>query len=248
MVFLTRFYRAIRHSVYYLAIFTCLFSLINTAAAQRPNEYIDLQYFLPVTLTPGAAQTYNLWTELRSANSTQGKTLLITVSGVTFDHRYWDAPSGPSFVDEAVRNGFAVLNIDRLGLGYSSRPPSDALDYQQGAFALHQIVEAVSSGPLSHFGFSRVVLVGHSYGSTLSISEAATYHDVSAIVLTGVTHTPGSGVGQFAASVVPVEQDPVLAPQDYPPGYQTLKVGSLGPLFFYPATSSPMTVATSESI
>ena len=115
MLFLTRFLRAIRHSVYYLAIFTCLSSLINTAAAQRPNEYIDLQYFLPVTLTPGAAQTYNLWTELRSANPTQGKTLLITVSGVTFDHRYWDAPSGPSFVDEAVRSGFSVLNIESTG-------------------------------------------------------------------------------------------------------------------------------------
>ena len=229
------------------AILAFSFSSGPPAMAQRPGGAIDLQNFIPVLLAPGTTQAYNVWTELRSPQPTQGKTLLITISGVTFDHRYWDAPGGPSFVNAAVRNGFAVLNIDRLGIGYSSRPPADALSYQQGAFAIHQLVAAVSSGPLKQFGFARVVLVGHSYGSTLSISEAATFRDVSAIVLTGVTHTPGSGVRQFAASVVPAEQDPAIALQGYPPGDATLVAGSLGPLFFYPETSFAAAIATSES-
>ena len=118
----------------------------------------------------------------------------------------------------------------------------------QDVFVLHQLVTAVKSGPLSRFGFDRVVLVGHSLGSTLTILEAATYNDVAAIVLTGITHTAGDGLNDFFSNVIPVTQDASLNMQDYSTDYYTLKVGSLGPLFFNPATSLPSIIDTSESL
>lgn len=146
-------------------------------------------------------------------------------------------------MNAAVAQGYAVLNIDKLGTGYSSRPPTAALGSQQDVFALHQIVASVKQA-----GFARVVLLGHSLGSTFIIPEAATCHDVDAIVLTGITHTAGTGLNQFLSDIVPVAQDPALSTQDYPADYVTLKAGSLGPLFFNAATSRPSIIATNESI
>ena len=78
---------------------------------------LDRQFFFPVTLNPGDKQVYNLWGELRSVQPTAGQTLLVLVHGFTYDHRYWDFPSGPSFVVAAEAAGYAVLNLDRLETG-----------------------------------------------------------------------------------------------------------------------------------
>ncbi len=209
---------------------------------------IDRQIFFPVQLNAGDSQTYTIWTELRALASTNGRTLLILVSGIGSDHRYWDFPAGPSFVNAAVEQGYAVLNIDKLGTGYSSRPPAAALGYMQDAFVLHQLVMEARTGALKQYGFSRVVLVGHSLGSTLIIPEAASYNDVDAVVLTGLTHTGGTGLDRFFSDIVPVTTDSVLSTQGFPADYFTLKAGELGPLFFDPATSLPSIVATNESI
>lgn len=212
------------------------------------GNLIDLQFSFQVLLNPGDTQTYNMWGELRSPAATQGRTLLILVPGLDYDHRYFDYPSGPSLANVAVANGYAVLNLDRLGLGYSDRPAASALGLPQDAYTVHQIVTAVRNGALSNYGFGKIVLIGHSYGSAISILDASTYNDVSAIVLTGITHMAGSGAQQAVASFVPASQDSVTAPQNPPVGYVTLRVGATGSLFFYPQTSTPSTIATSESI
>ena len=43
-------------------------------------------------------------------------------------------------------------------------------------------------------------LIGHSLGSVISIQEAGTYNDVSRVVVTGLLHVPGVGVG-FATTL-----------------------------------------------
>jgi alpha-beta hydrolase superfamily lysophospholipase len=58
-------------------------------------------------------------------------------------------------VNAAVAQGYAVLNIDKLGTGYSSRPPTAALGSQQDVFALHQIVASVKQA-----GFAPAILTG----------------------------------------------------------------------------------------
>lgn len=158
----------------------------QTAASASPvindANVLDRQFFFPVTLNSGDKQTYHLWGELRSVQPTAGQTLLVLVHGFTYDHRYWNFPSGPSFVEAAEAAGYAVLNLDRLEAGYSDRPDGTALGIPQDAFTLHEVIQNIGSGVLSGFKFGKVVLVGHSAGSVLSAVEASTYHDVSVSV------------------------------------------------------------------
>jgi hypothetical protein len=51
--------------------------------------------------------------------------LQVLVHGACYTHEYFDLPYQPesySYVEWAHRNGWAVLNIDRLGNGVSSHP------------------------------------------------------------------------------------------------------------------------------
>ncbi len=223
-------------------------SAASAASIINDANVLDRQFFFPVTLNPGDTQSYNLWGELRSARPTAGQTLLVLVHGFTYDHRYWDFPSGPSFVTAAEAAGYAVLNLDRLGTGYSSRPDGSILGLAQDAYSIHEVIQTVGNGALSGFKFGKVVLVGHSAGSVLSALEASTYHDVSGVVLTGVSHTAGSGAADSIAAVIPVDADPVLATQGYPADYITFVAGAIGQLFYYPATSIPSVIATNESL
>ena len=142
---------------------------------------------------------------------------MILVSGFTYDHEYWDPSVGGgrySFVDAANRAGYATLNLDRLGVGESDRPPADLTSIQAQADELHQIIESVRSGDLRSYGFSEIVLVGHSLGSAIAQTEANTYGDVSAVVLTGFRHAVNpSGAGEFITSIHPAAGQP--------PGYLT---------------------------
>jgi pimeloyl-ACP methyl ester carboxylesterase len=113
--------------------------------------------------------------------------LQILVHGAGGDHRYWAWPTEParySYVDWAAAHGIATLAIDRVGAGFSSRPPGRENTIEHQAAALHELVSAARDG---RFGpeFDRVVLVGHSLGSVVCGVEAATYADVDATVLTG---------------------------------------------------------------
>ncbi len=209
---------------------------------------LDRQFFFPVMLNPGETQTYNLWGELRSARSTQGQTLLVLVSGRDYDHRYWDFPDGPSFVDAAVKAGYAVLNLDKLGVGYSSRPPGSTLGIPQEAFTFHQVIGSVRNGVLNEFGFGKVVIVGHSSGSALSVTEATTYRDVAGVVLTGISHTAGSRLLDIIPATIPVGQDPALSTQGYPSDYLTLRSDAIASLFYAPPTTDPAVLATNLSI
>jgi alpha-beta hydrolase superfamily lysophospholipase len=105
------------------------------------------------------------------------------VSGFTYDHQYWDLPVDGgkySFVDAANRAGYATLNLDRLGLGSSDKPPAELTSIQNQADELHQIIQSLKSGALSSYGFSEIVLVGHSAGSAIVQTEAGIYNDADA--------------------------------------------------------------------
>jgi len=116
-------------------------------------------------------------------------TLLILVHGGFYTHAYWDFPYRPqtySCVQWAYENGWATLNIDRLGCGESSKPPGEWVDMPRNAEALHQVVQHVKTAGVGGRRFSRCVLVGHSLGSFTSALMQATYGGADALVLTGV--------------------------------------------------------------
>jgi pimeloyl-ACP methyl ester carboxylesterase len=113
--------------------------------------------------------------------------LQILIHGASYDHRYWDWPDEPhtySYVEFAAERGCATLAIDRIGCGVSSRPPGRQTTIAAQASIVSQLVAAAREGRFGGRHFRRVVLVGHSLGSVLTVAEAATYDDVDAVVLT----------------------------------------------------------------
>lgn len=204
-----------------------------------------------VNLAPGDATVYNVFGVLCSRGSLHDKTIQIALHGATYSHLYWDWPFQPetySYMRRATAAGYAVLNIDRIGIGQSDRPPSEAVTIEANAYVVHQIVQELRGGDLVVPSFGRirakrVALVGHSLGSVIAIQEAATYGDVDGIVLTGVSHTvtPALGDVQF----YPASLDPRFTGQTIPDGYLTTVPGTRG-IFYYLPSADPLVLALDE--
>lgn len=123
-------------------------------------------------------------TYCRPRNRGRG-TIQLLVHGASYDRRVW---SGYGFGDnynwqkKAAARGYHTLAIDRLGHG-RDKQRLDPINVVQGVLEveiLHQIILALRKN------FSRVVLVGHSYGSILGTALVGKYpNDVDAFVATG---------------------------------------------------------------
>ncbi len=185
-----------------------------------------------VNLSPSDATVYNVFGELCSRGSLRNKTIQIALHGATYSHLYWDWPFQPetySYVLRATAEGYAVLNLDRIGSGQSDHPPADQVTIESNAYVVHQIVQALRGGsllvqPFGRIRARRVALVGHSLGSVISIQEAGTYQDVDGVVLTGVSHTVTPALGDV--SFQPANVDPHFAGRDIPDGYVTTLPGT----------------------
>ena len=204
-----------------------------------------------VTLSPDDATIYNVFGGLCSEGSLQHKTILLALHGATYGHIYWDFPYHPeiySYVRRATAAGYAVLSIDRIGIGRSDHPPADAVTVEANAYVVHQIVQALRGGDLVVPSFGRVradrvALVGHSLGSAISIQEAGTYGDVDGVVLTGVSHNVTSHLGDV--SFYPANLDPHFAGRNIPDGYLTTVPGTRG-IFYHAPFYDPQVLALDE--
>lgn len=205
-----------------------------------------------VTLSPSDPTLYNVFGVLCSRGSIERRTIQITLHGATYSHLYWDWPFQPetySYVRRATAEGYAVLNLDRIGIGQSDRPPAEAVTIGANAYVVHQIVQALRGGELVVPSFGRitaerVVLVGHSLGSVISIQEAATYGDVDGVVLTGVSHTVTPALNEIFAVLYPANLDPRFP--GVPNGYLTTLAGTRD-VFYYPPSRDPLVLAIDEA-
>ncbi len=206
-----------------------------------------------VTLSPSDTDVYSVFGVLCSRGSIYQKTALVTLHGSTYSHLYWDFPFQPetySFVRRATAAGYAVLNIDRIGIGRSDHPPAAEVTIGADAHVVHQIVQVLRGGDLVVPSFGRiraerVALVGHSLGSVIAIEEAATYGDVDGIVLTGVSHTVTPALGEILSTLYPANLDPRFASQSLPDGYLTSQPGTRGVFYYLPSTD-PLVLAIDE--
>ena len=206
-----------------------------------------------VNLAPGDATVYSVFGVLCSRGSIHNKTIQIALHGATYSHLYWDWPFQPetySYMRRATAAGYAVLNLDRIGIGQSDHPPAEGVTIEANAYVVHQIVQALRSGDLVVPSFGRidagrVVLVGHSLGSVISMQEAGTYGDVDGVVLTGVSHTVTPALGDVLATLYPASLDPRFAGQGIPDGYLTSLPGSRG-VFYYLPSADPLVLAIDE--
>lgn len=125
-------------------------------------------------------------------------TVLILVHGATYDSAYWSWPQDParySFAWAALRAGYAVLAVDRLGQGASSRPASALDSFPAQAATLH----AVATWAARHW--PRRVIVGHSFGSAEEAAELAAWpRDADAAVFTGSGHTVSAATNALSHS------------------------------------------------
>src|SRR6185369_11332382 len=99
-----------------------------------------------VNLSPSDATVYNVFGELCSRGSIHHKTIQVALHGATYSHLYWDFPFQPetySYVRRATAAGYAVLDIDRIGIGQSDHPPADAVTIEANGYVVHQIVQAL---------------------------------------------------------------------------------------------------------
>jgi len=146
-----------------------------------------------VTLSDG--NTYTIAGFLYYKGSFRNRPLQVLVHGGSYNHKYWDAPTingqSYSYARFMAEEGYALLAIDQLGTGDSSKPAGDFVTLNETTLSIHQVLAQMRSGsnPLG-YAFQQIVLVGHSFGSINSIFVQGTYHDADALVVTALGHVP----------------------------------------------------------
>lgn len=133
----------------------------------------------------------------------------LLLHGGAYNHTYWDSPFQPerySYVQAATKRGYATLNIDRLGYGQSDHPVATTLNFDVAGFITHQLVQTLRAGLLG-VRFNRVILNGHSMGALTAEKEAATYHDVDGLIVSGIGHNLSPPPDQLT-TFTPAATDP----------------------------------------
>lgn len=153
-------------------------------------------------------------------------TVEVLVHGATYSRSYWDR-----HVEHALKRGHATFAYDRLGSGASGKPPGEIVNVEMGAFVNGQLVDMLQDGSLA--AFDKVALVGHSFGSLITITSAATDQNVDVVVLTGFAHQATQQASDATtASVYPAMFDTKFAGQIEDPNYFTTIPGTREGLFF----------------
>jgi alpha-beta hydrolase superfamily lysophospholipase len=221
------------------------------ARAAGLPELTCSDHTLPVRIADPGPADQTMWGQLCFRGSREPATVQLLVHGATYDHLYWNFPYGVgyySYVDAATAAGYATFDVDRIGDGNSSHPPSAELDLTAGAVALHDAVTALRAGAVDGHPFQRVIMVGHSLGSVEAWIEAASYHDVNAVIITGALHALNPDLVALAeADVYPAVDDPKFANSGLDSGYTTTRPGTREALFYDPATAGPAVVALDEA-
>ncbi|KAI9793600.1 MAG: hypothetical protein M1835_007152 [Candelina submexicana] len=149
-------------------------------------------------------------------NSTDPTVQFLT-HGIGFDKTYWDLAFNDfnySYIDVAVDTfGFCTLSIDRLGIGNSSTgDPLSVIQAPAELSAIAQISMMLRAGTLptvSH-AFTKIVHVGHSFGSGLSYTLGAMYPNLTdGLILTGFSQNSSFApvtIGSFDVKLARLNQ------------------------------------------
>ena len=207
---------------------------------------------LPVTLGSGQSATIRgelctIEDELRD-----GSTIQLLIHGATYNHSYWDFGTVPgteySYARDVAAHGIPTFAIDLPGSGTSSHPPSEQLTVQTVAGVVHQIVQGLRSGSIAGFAFGKVILVGHSLGSTVVWQEAISYGDVDGMIVTGAAHSLTARFGQLAQTdFYPAAKDPKFAGSSLDSGYLTTVPNTRAALFYSEPNADPAVIRQDEA-
>ncbi|WP_437837817.1 alpha/beta hydrolase [Sorangium sp. So ce1153] len=231
-------------NLYSRALSTVLFSATlaatalpaNKAEASSSSQGTKVERLVfPVTLSDG--NTYEVVGYLYYRGHTKYRPLQVLVHGLTYTHEYWDIPSVGgrkySYAEHMAREGYAVLALDMLGAGESSRPDGDFLDLAETAESVHQVLtEMRTSGGVYKTPFRRIALVGHSNGAIISTFVQSTYNDADVLVNTGFAFTPHP---------IPVSNEAISAMLQSP--YISIPTEIRTDIFYDAANADPAVIA-----
>ena len=114
--------------------------------------------------------------------------VLVCLPGGTYSREYWDfnvvGRRDYSFAEFASVNGYAVLTIDPLGTGESSKPASD-FGFSDIAAALDCAVRALPAATGVH---APPIAVAHSLGGYLTITQQALFPSYVGLAILGCTN------------------------------------------------------------
>ncbi|KAK3067862.1 hypothetical protein LTR53_014994 [Teratosphaeriaceae sp. CCFEE 6253] len=119
-------------------------------------------------------------------------TVILATHGLNFDRQYWlpsFAPEQYSFADYAIARGYSIFFYDRVGAGRSSIVSGFTNQLaNQVAVSLNISQELRAGHYTGPIGVPKsLVLVGHSFGSSISSSTVAARPEIcDALVLTGM--------------------------------------------------------------
>lgn len=197
-----------------------------------------------VKLSDTSVQTYNVVGWL--CGSTRNNVVQLLVSGLTYDHTYWDQSPAYSYVRFANAAGVATFNIDRIGVGESDKPPAAEVTVPSEAFVVKQIVHRLKD----HYGFKKVIGVGHSLGAAILMIEGS-YPDagVDGLILADYTHAGNVPfIIEISSLRYPAAEDPKFAGAGLPEGYVTSLPGTRGYQFFNEDFADPRVIAADERL
>ncbi len=209
------------------------------------------RYTIPVNLSATDTNTYHIVGWLCYSGKTPGSAVELLVPGATYDHNYWDFPYNNgqySYVNETLASGIATFSIDRLGTGLSDHPTPELLTVQSEAYPIHQIIQALRNGTFGNTHFGKVILVGHSLGSAISLEEAGAYNDEDGLIVTGWLHGFNSDFITLETNdFYPAAYDPKFANENLPLGYITNIPGDRG-VFYYIPGADPNVIALDDTL
>lgn len=195
--------------------------------------------------------TGTMWGQLCTPNG-RAENVAVLVHGQTFNHTYWDFPYQAqkySFRQMLNRAGYATFVVDRLGMGNSTIPPSTQLNLTVEAQQIHEVVQQLRDGRIGGKKFSKALLAGHSMGSAIANLEAATYHDVDALLVTSLGHKANpQGIGAVAGASYSPNSDPLLRLRHlYDDGYATTRPGTRRSVYYANQSIDPVVLAVDEA-
>jgi pimeloyl-ACP methyl ester carboxylesterase len=206
---------------------------------------------VPVGITDGGPKPYTISGKLCYQGNEIPSVVQLLVHGATYDHLYWDFPYNNSYYSYsrlATQVGYATFAIDRLGDGASSHPSNSLIDVNAGAVALHDVVQALRNGTVAGHSFTKVIWVGHSFGSLYGWLEVSKYQDVDGVIITGALHKISpTFLNAAVADIYPASGDPKFAALGLDSGYLTTVPGTRGTLFYYLPGADPNVIATDEA-
>jgi pimeloyl-ACP methyl ester carboxylesterase len=206
---------------------------------------------IPVVLAPGQSATLSGELCATEDEIHDGSTIQLLIHGATYNHRYWDFGRVDdieySYARDVAAHGFPTFAIDLPGSGTSSHPRSSQLDVQTVADVVHQIVEGLRDGSIDGVPFGKVILVGHSLGSTVVWQEAISHGDVDGVIVTGAAHSLTARFGQLAQTdFYPAIQDQKFAGSGLDSGYLTTVPDTRATLFYTEPNADPAVIKEDE--